>query len=95
VKTYGVGQHKIGVYEPRDSRPPDAVTVVANAAAFCFVDRVANGVGGLDAGAMTEAVARHCRLKIAPPGPFELRFDDLIAKAPPCRPRWFPSLQGA
>jgi hypothetical protein len=44
---------------------------------------------------MTEAVARHCRLKIAPPGPFELRFDDLIAKAPPCRPRWFPSLQGA
>jgi hypothetical protein len=91
MKTYGVGGRKIGVYEPRDSRPPDAVTVVAHAAAFCFVDRIADCGGVLDAGAMTEAVARHCRLKIAPPGAFELRFDDLFAKAPPCRPRWFPS----
>jgi hypothetical protein len=95
VKTYGVGGRKIGVYEPRDSRPPDAVTVVAHAAAFCFVDRIADSGGVLDAGAMTEAVARHCRLKIAPPGAFELRFDDLLAKAPPRWPRWRPSPQRA
>jgi hypothetical protein len=95
MKTYGVGLHKIGVYEPQDSRPRDAVAVVANAAAFCFVDCIADSSGDIDAGAMTEAVARHCRLKIAPPGDFELRFARLYAKAPPHWPRWFPSLLGA
>jgi hypothetical protein len=95
MKTYGVGLHKIGVYEPHDLHPRDAVTVVADAAAFCFVDRIADGSGAIDACAMTEAVSRHCRLKIAPPGDFELRFADLLAKAPPHWPRWFPSLLGA
>ena len=95
MKTYGVGGRKIGVCGPRDSRPPDAVAVIAHAAAFSFVDRIADSGGVLDAGAMTEAVARHCRLKIAPPGAFERRFDDLFSKAPPCRPRWLLSPQRA
>lgn len=82
MKTYGVGLHRIGVYETRDARPPDAVAAVAHELAICFVDRVADMSGLIDAGAMTEAVARHCRLKMAAPGGFELRFNYPRANGP-------------
>lgn len=83
MKTYGVGLHRIGVYETGDARPPDAVAAVAHEAAIFFVDRVAGMSGLVDAGAMTEAVARHCRLKIAAPADFELHFNDRRANAAP------------
>lgn len=84
MKTYGVGLHRIGVYEPRDARPHDAVAAVAHGSAICFVDRVADLAGLIDASAMTEAVVRHCRLKMAAPGDFELGFDDPSADSQIC-----------
>jgi hypothetical protein len=57
--------------------------VVADRATICFVDRIADINGIIAVGAMTEAVTRHCRLKIAAQGDFELRFDEPIAAAPP------------
>jgi hypothetical protein len=83
VKTYGVGLHRIGVYETRDARPHDAVAAVAHESAICFVDRVADLTGMVDASAMTEAVCRHRRLKMAPPDDFQLRFNDPRADSPP------------
>jgi hypothetical protein len=76
MKTYGVGSYRIGVYETRDSSPRDAVAVVADTATIFFVDRIADMSGVIAVGAMTEAVTRHCRLKIAAQGYFELRFDE-------------------
>ena len=75
MKSYRIGTHHIHVYETRDPRPCDAAAAVANATTICFVDRVADASGALDEGAMFEAIARHCRLKVRPPDHFELRFD--------------------
>jgi len=75
MKSYRIGTHDIHVYEMRDARPRDAAAAVANAATICFVERVADASGALDDRAMSEAIARHCRLKVTPPGHFELCFD--------------------
>ena len=75
MKTYGVGEFTIGVYETRDAWPSNAVAVVADKATIFFVDRIADRSGIIAVGAMTEAVERHCRLKIAAQGDFELRLD--------------------
>jgi hypothetical protein len=83
MKTYGVGQRRIGVYETGGIRPKDAVAVVAHEAAICFVDRIADVSGIIDAGAMTEAVARHRRLKMTPSGDSGLHFDYLYADGAP------------
>jgi hypothetical protein len=92
MKTYGVGAHRIGVYETRDVWPPDAVAVVADRATICFVDRIADISGIIAVGAMTEAVTRHCRLKIAAQGDFELRLDEPLADVPRHWSRSIPSL---
>jgi len=98
MKTYGVGLYKVGVYETRDPHPHDAVAVVANEAVICFVDRVADLSGIIDASAMTEAAARHFRLKIAALGDFELCFNDPFIGDPPHLAEhlhaWHPQRQG-
>jgi hypothetical protein len=81
MKTYGIGPHRISVYERRDPRPSDAVRAVATASTICFVDRVFDGAGGVDTDAMTEALVRHGRLKIGMADPFEFRAVESFAEA--------------
>lgn len=83
MKVYGVGDRRIGVYETRDIHPDDAVTAVVDDAAICLVDRIVDFSGAIDARSMTEAVNRHDRVKMAPPGLFTLRFHAPPAAAPP------------
>jgi hypothetical protein len=91
MKTYGVGAYRIGVYETRDAWPRDAVAVVADSATIYFVDRVADVSGDMAIAAMTEAVTRHCRLKIAAQGDFELNVEAPLAVMPPHWTRSIPS----
>jgi hypothetical protein len=77
MKSYRVDLQQIHVYETCEIRPRDAVAAVGDEATICFVDRVLDASGLPDRGAMSEAIDRHCRLKIAPQGPYALHFADL------------------
>jgi hypothetical protein len=81
MKTYGIGQHLVSVYEAHDDRPPGAVQAIADETTTCFVDRVVDGDGSIDTKAMTEALARHSRLKIGMAGRFELQLIVSLAEA--------------
>jgi hypothetical protein len=88
MKTYVIGANRIGVYEPRDLRPDNAMQAVSDDSSTCFVDRVVDEGGLLDTAPMIEALARHRRLKIGTSGPFELQLIESLAEAAESLPGW-------